>query len=68
MGCFRNLAMRKMGANFAPIVYVVPIQTLGYHTAVMVGKDADHPGNLTKMSRWNRVTMRSSKRRYYELD
>ena len=42
------LAMPEMGANFAPIVYAVPLQTLAYHTAVLMGKDADQPRNLAK--------------------
>jgi glucosamine--fructose-6-phosphate aminotransferase (isomerizing) len=42
------LAMPEMGANFAPIVYAAPIQMLAYHTAVIMGKDADQPRNLAK--------------------
>ena len=42
------LAMPKMGATFAPIVYAAPIQMLAYHTAVIMGKDADQPRNLAK--------------------
>jgi len=42
------LEMPDMGANFAPIVYAVPIQMLAYHTAVIMGKDADQPRNLAK--------------------
>jgi glucosamine--fructose-6-phosphate aminotransferase (isomerizing) len=42
------LPMPEMGANFAPIVYAVPIQMLAYHTAVIMGKDADQPRNLAK--------------------
>jgi glucosamine--fructose-6-phosphate aminotransferase (isomerizing) len=42
------LAMPEMGANFAPIVYAVPVQMLAYHTAVILGKDADQPRNLAK--------------------
>jgi glutamine---fructose-6-phosphate transaminase (isomerizing) len=42
------LAMPGMGANFAPIVYAAPIQMLAYHTAVIMGKDADQPRNLAK--------------------
>ncbi|MEN3930886.1 glutamine--fructose-6-phosphate transaminase (isomerizing) [Microvirga sp. W0021] len=32
----------------APIVYAIPIQLLAYHTAVLMGKDADQPRNLAK--------------------
>jgi glucosamine--fructose-6-phosphate aminotransferase (isomerizing) len=42
------LAMPEMSANFAPIVYAAPIQMLAYHTAVIMGKDADQPRNLAK--------------------
>jgi glucosamine--fructose-6-phosphate aminotransferase (isomerizing) len=42
------LAMPDMGANFATIVYAAPIQMLAYHTAVIMGKDADQPRNLAK--------------------
>jgi glucosamine--fructose-6-phosphate aminotransferase (isomerizing) len=42
------LAMPDMSANFAPIVYAVPVQMLAYHTAVIMGKDADQPRNLAK--------------------
>jgi glutamine---fructose-6-phosphate transaminase (isomerizing) len=42
------LAMPDMGPNFAPIVYAAPIQMLAYHTAVIMGKDADQPRNLAK--------------------
>jgi glucosamine--fructose-6-phosphate aminotransferase (isomerizing) len=36
----------RRGANFAPIVYAIPIQMLAYHTAVIMSKDADQPRNL----------------------
>ena len=42
------LAMPEMGASFAPIVYAAPVQMLAYHTAVVMGKDADQPRNLAK--------------------
>jgi len=42
------LAMPDMGATFAPIVYAAPVQMLAYHTAVIMGKDADQPRNLAK--------------------
>ena len=42
------LAMPDMGAAFAPIVYAAPVQMLAYHTAVLMGKDADQPRNLAK--------------------
>ena len=42
------LPMPDMAVNFAPIVYAAPIQMLAYHTAVIMGKDADQPRNLAK--------------------
>ena len=42
------LPMPDMGVNFAPIVYAAPVQMLAYHTAVIMGKDADQPRNLAK--------------------
>ncbi|HEY1940946.1 MAG TPA: glutamine--fructose-6-phosphate transaminase (isomerizing) [Roseiarcus sp.] len=42
------LAMPDMGPAFAPIVYAAPAQMLAYHTAVIMGKDADQPRNLAK--------------------
>lgn len=33
---------------FAPIAYIVPLQLLAYHIAVMQGKDPDRPRNLAK--------------------
>ena len=42
------LPMPQMKVNFAPIVYAAPIQMLAYHTAVVMGKDADQPRNLAK--------------------
>ena len=42
------LAMPDMEPTFAPIVYAAPVQMLAYHTAVIMGKDADQPRNLAK--------------------
>jgi glucosamine--fructose-6-phosphate aminotransferase (isomerizing) len=42
------LPMPDMAHTFAPIVYAAPIQMLAYHTAVVMGKDADQPRNLAK--------------------
>ena len=50
-GCGRHRAFpanARMSANFAPIAYAAPIQMLAYHTAVIMGKDADQPRNLAK--------------------
>ena len=42
------IVMPPTSSTFAPIVYAVPIQLLAYHTAVVMGKDADQPRNLAK--------------------
>ena len=42
------LPMPDMASSFAPIVYAIPVQMLAYHTAVIMGKDADQPRNLAK--------------------
>ena len=42
------ITMPPTRPTFAPIVYAVPIQLLAYHTAVLMGKDADQPRNLAK--------------------
>jgi glucosamine--fructose-6-phosphate aminotransferase (isomerizing) len=42
------LVMPDMAADFAAVVYAVPLQLLAYHTAVFMGKDADQPRNLAK--------------------
>lgn len=38
----------KIGRLLAPIVYVVPLQLLAYHVAVLKGTDVDQPRNLAK--------------------
>jgi glutamine---fructose-6-phosphate transaminase (isomerizing) len=43
-----TVVMPPMGADFAPIVYAVPIQLLAYWAAVALGKDVDQPRNLAK--------------------
>jgi glucosamine--fructose-6-phosphate aminotransferase (isomerizing) len=37
-----------MGHEFGPIVYAAIVQMIAYHTAVIMGKDADQPRNLAK--------------------
>ncbi len=43
-----SIVMAEMATIFAPVVYAVPVQLLAYHTAVLMGKDADQPRNLAK--------------------
>jgi glucosamine--fructose-6-phosphate aminotransferase (isomerizing) len=32
----------------APILSLIPVQLLAYHTAIMMGTDVDQPRNLAK--------------------
>uniref|UniRef100_A0A450S5D1 Glutamine--fructose-6-phosphate aminotransferase [isomerizing] n=1 Tax=Candidatus Kentrum sp. DK TaxID=2126562 RepID=A0A450S5D1_9GAMM len=34
--------------NVSPIVYVIPLQLLAYHVAIIKGTDVDRPRNLAK--------------------
>jgi glutamine---fructose-6-phosphate transaminase (isomerizing) len=43
-----HLMMPDMAPDFAALVYAVPLQLVAYHTAVVMGKDADQPRNLAK--------------------
>ncbi|MCZ6854639.1 MAG: SIS domain-containing protein, partial [Gammaproteobacteria bacterium] len=51
---FRNepgvtvIAVPDVHKVLAPIVYVVPLQLLAYHVAVLKGTDVDQPRNLAK--------------------
>ena len=42
------VVMQDVAPEFAAMVYAVPIQLIAYHTAVVMGKDADQPRNLAK--------------------
>lgn len=42
------LKMPTCPSFIAPIVYVIPMQLLAYHTAVLRGTDVDQPRNLAK--------------------
>ena len=42
------IKLPKISALLAPIVYVIPLQLLAYHTAVGKGTDVDQPRNLAK--------------------
>jgi glutamine---fructose-6-phosphate transaminase (isomerizing) len=48
VGVSHFLGMPEMGHQFAPIVYAAIVQMIAYHTAVVMGKDADQPRNLAK--------------------
>ncbi len=42
------IALPEVHRLLAPIVYVVPLQLLAYHVAVLKGTDVDQPRNLAK--------------------
>ena len=42
------ITMPAMDPILAPIAYVVPLQLLAYHVAVLKGTDVDQPRNLAK--------------------
>ena len=44
----RVIALPEVHRLLAPIVYVVPLQLLAYHVAVLKGTDVDQPRNLAK--------------------
>jgi glucosamine--fructose-6-phosphate aminotransferase (isomerizing) len=43
-----TITMPDMAPEFAALAYAVPMQLIAYHTAVVMGKDADQPRNLAK--------------------
>ena len=42
------IVLPDMAPAFTALVYAVPVQMIAYHTAVVMGKDADQPRNLAK--------------------
>ncbi|MBT4147354.1 MAG: glutamine--fructose-6-phosphate transaminase (isomerizing), partial [Gammaproteobacteria bacterium] len=42
------IRMPKVNNYIAPIVYVIPLQLLSYHVAILKGTDVDQPRNLAK--------------------
>ncbi|KWV58109.1 glutamine--fructose-6-phosphate aminotransferase [Bradyrhizobium macuxiense] len=43
-----TIVLPDMPATFTPMVYVIPLQLLAYHTAILMGADVDQPRNLAK--------------------
>ena len=43
-----SFQMPSVPALFAPIIYILPLQLLAYHMAVLHGRDPDKPRNLAK--------------------
>jgi len=47
-GVADTIVMPKVHPFVAPILSLIPVQLLAYHTAVMMGTDVDQPRNLAK--------------------
>ena len=47
-GIWAQIAMPRVPALLAPILYALPMQMLAYHAAVAKGTDVDQPRNLAK--------------------
>lgn len=45
---YHNICLPIQLNSLAPVAYVVPLQLLAYHTAVIRGTDVDQPRNLAK--------------------
>ena len=43
-----NIAVPKVLDELAPIAFIVPLQLLSYHVALVKGTDVDKPRNLAK--------------------
>ena len=43
-----TIALPEVDPFVAPILYIIPVQLLAYHTAVIKGTDVDQPRNLAK--------------------
>jgi len=47
-GVAETIVIPKVSSFVAPIVALIPVQLLAYHTAVVMGTDVDQPRNLAK--------------------
>jgi glucosamine--fructose-6-phosphate aminotransferase (isomerizing) len=47
-GVAETIVMPKVSSFVAPILALIPVQLLAYHTAVFMGTDVDQPRNLAK--------------------
>ena len=47
-GVAETIVVPRVAAFVAPIVALIPVQLLAYHTAVFMGTDVDQPRNLAK--------------------
>jgi len=44
----RFYPLKPVEEPFSPVQYIIPLQLLAYHTAVLLGRDPDKPRNLAK--------------------
>ncbi len=44
----KQITLPAVNELFAPLIYIIPLQLLAYHTAVLKGADVDQPRNLAK--------------------
>ena len=42
------MELPTVGEHVTPVAYVLPLQLLAYHVAVLKGTDVDQPRNLAK--------------------
>jgi glucosamine--fructose-6-phosphate aminotransferase (isomerizing) len=47
-GVAETIIVPKVHPFVAPILSLIPVQLLAYHTAIMMGTDVDQPRNLAK--------------------
>ena len=47
-GVAETIVIPKVSSFVAPILALIPVQLLAYHTAVFMGTDVDQPRNLAK--------------------
>ena len=47
-GVAETIVIPKVASFVAPILALIPVQLLAYHTAVFMGTDVDQPRNLAK--------------------
>ena len=47
-GVAEIIVIPKVSSFVAPILALIPVQLLAYHTAVFMGTDVDQPRNLAK--------------------
>jgi glucosamine--fructose-6-phosphate aminotransferase (isomerizing) len=44
----KNILLPKTSEIISPLIFVLPLQLLAYHVAILKGTDVDQPRNLAK--------------------